>query len=67
MFKESQMYTDQMTAECLGLTVEQYRAKYKGIAGREQNRLACQAVRQALAGRSKDAQRTLAQRRKILA
>ena len=60
------MYTDEMTAACLGLTVEQYKARYTGAAGREQNRLACHAVRQALAGRGKDAQRTLAQRAELI-
>ena len=57
-------YTAEMTAACLGLTVEEYRAKYCGEAGRAQNRLACAAVRTALAGR--DARPLLAQRDAML-
>jgi hypothetical protein len=53
------MYTDDMTATCLGLTVEQYRAAYKGAAGREQNRMAIHAIRQALSGNGKGAAATL--------
>jgi hypothetical protein len=59
----SQIYIDEMTAACLGFSVEQYRAKYRG---REQNRLACLAVRQALSGRGEDAQQTLKQRKELL-
>lgn len=59
-------YTDEMTAECLGLTVEQYRATYCGTAGKEQNRLAVRAVRQALAGRGADAVETLKQRNALI-
>lgn len=55
-------YTDEMTAACLGLTVEQYRAKYCGAAGKAQNALACAAVRAALTGDTENAQRFIAER-----
>lgn len=55
-------YTDEMTAACLDMTVEQYRAKFCGAAGKEQNRLACSAVRSALAGDTKGATKALALR-----
>lgn len=59
-------YTDEMTAACLGISVEQYRAAYKGAAGSKQNALACAAVKQALAGRGKQAQQTLAKRSALI-
>lgn len=60
-------YTDEMTAACLGISVEEYRAKYKGAAGREQNRLAVGAVKAALSGDGKGAKNLLAKRLKALA
>jgi hypothetical protein len=61
------MYTDKMTADCLGITVEQYRATYCGVAGRAQNTLAIRAVRCALAGHSDAARAALKMRDKIIA
>jgi hypothetical protein len=56
----------ELTARCVGMTIEAYKAKYCGPTGRKQNRLACLAVRQALAGRGEDAQRILKQRKELL-
>ena len=44
------MYTDEMTAKCLGMTVEQY---HKAMADKQQQRMATRAIAAAMAGDGK--------------